>query len=499
MLDKIFGILHLSSRTIIKDDKGHIYKKFTPFDSHIKPFNVRTKKNQLIDIYCIVSIDTLTVLEYYNNLKTKDIPKILALANWKNLNKLNINEIIQTDLTPNRIDLTNLTAYTIDPSGSLDRDDAIGVDIKNSKIFIHIADPSSYINTNTELDRELRIRGESVYLDKTHHMFPEVLATKHISLTENQINRAFTLELQLSKDMKNIISHQFYKSLIKVKNLTYDEFENNMNNDTVYSDSNYLILYNFGKSLRYNIKYDSHIMVENYMIICNTYVAEELKNISSIIRYNKNAIINNDIIDTVNPKLIDMYKICSYDAATYELNTDYSGHAALNLEHYTHFTSPLRRYADLMLHRLLYLKIFTHNSNYYTSNYIKILCSDLNMIKNLYKIAYNLNNFHNIMGDLTQLELEVNIIYFDMHRLKLYSVKHNMIFNIVLIHKSIKKLTNTTTNSNELHIELFNNDDSFTELFKFKLFQQVKIKIYKFNSSTQPFKIDFIEPKLSLV
>ena len=56
MLDKIFGILHLSSRTIIKDDKGHIYKKFTPFDSHIKPFNVRTKKNQLIDIYCIVSI-----------------------------------------------------------------------------------------------------------------------------------------------------------------------------------------------------------------------------------------------------------------------------------------------------------------------------------------------------------------------------------------------------------------------------------------------------------
>jgi exoribonuclease R len=109
------------------------------------------------------------------------------------------------------------------------------------------------------------------------------------SYYENQINRAFTLELQLSKDMKNIISHQFYKSLIKVKNLTYDEFENNMNNDTVYSDSNYLILYNFGKSLRYNIKYDSHIMVENYMIICNTYVAEELKNISSIIRYNKNA------------------------------------------------------------------------------------------------------------------------------------------------------------------------------------------------------------------
>jgi hypothetical protein len=34
-------------------------------------------------------------------------------------------------------------------------------------------------------------------------MFPELLATKHISLTENQVNRAFTLELQLCKDFKN--------------------------------------------------------------------------------------------------------------------------------------------------------------------------------------------------------------------------------------------------------------------------------------------------------
>ena len=37
------------------------------------------------------------------------------------------------------------------------------------------------------------------------------------------------------------------------------------------------------------------------------------------------------------------------------------------------------------------------------------------------------------MGDNTQLELQVNIIYFDMNRIKLYSQKHNMIFNLVLI------------------------------------------------------------------
>lgn len=500
MNDKIFGILHLSSRLVTKDSKNNIYKKFTPFDSKIKPFNVKTKKTQLIDIYCIASRDLEIVLEYFDNLKIKDIPRILTMMNWKNLNKINIDDIINKDLTPNRIDLTQLMAYTIDPKGSLDRDDAIGVDKENFKIFIHIADPSSYVEINSDLDVELRIRGESVYLNKTHHMFPELLATKYISLTENQDNRAFTLELQLCQKMENIISHKFYKSLIRVKNLTYDEFQSYLSSDITYCNPDYFILYNFTKILEHNINYDAHIMVEKYMILCNSYVAEELKNIPSIIRYNKESIINTDKINVIdiNPKLIEMYKLCTYDAATYELNQDYLGHAALKLDNYTHFTSPLRRYADLVVHRILWNRL-ENNNPIYTDSYIKNVCSELNMIKKIYKNAYNLYNVCNIMKNNKQLELETNIIYFDTNKIKLYSQEHKLIFNLTLIHKTIKKLTNVNIDCNELQIELLNDNDNYVEIVNLKLFQNVKIKIYEFNSSIQPYKIDLIEPYIILV
>ena len=115
------------------------------------------------------------------------------------------------------------------------------------------------------------------------------------------------------------------------------------------------------------------------------------------------------------------------------------------------------------------------------------------------------------MGNNKELELDVNIIYFDINKIKLYSMKHNMIFNLNLIHNAIKKITNTNINCNELQIEL-NNDDNddnddnncdngknIIEIVKFKLFQQIKIKIYKFNSSIQPFKIDILEPMMILI
>jgi len=60
--------------------------------------------------------------------------------------------------------------------------------------------------------------------------------------------------------------------------------------------------------------------------------------------------------------LIQTMAIRSMSKATYE--TENIGHYGLAFEHYTHFTSPIRRYADLMVHRVLQEELTTKKHRY---------------------------------------------------------------------------------------------------------------------------------------
>lgn len=503
MHDKIFGILNLSSRTITTDSKGNIFKKFTPLIPGMKPFSVKTKKTTLTDIYVIASFKNAIVLEYFEKIDLKDLPMIFAKSNWTNCFKNNIiPTIIENDFTPDRIDFTHLMAYTIDPEGSEDRDDAISYDLNNNKLYIHIADPTSYIEFQSDIDNELKNRCETIYLDKVQHMLPPPLSTEIISLTEGKKNRAFTLECELS-DYFLVMKYKFYKSYISVKNLTYDEADIIIKNK---ENKQLEKLYEIGKNFKISKDYDIHKMVEYYMVLCNQYVAEELKNIPSIIRYNNSKQIYNhtfnDTFKNISNKILDLHMNCKNDAASYEVNTTHTGHTILDLEHYTHFTSPLRRYTDMVLHRILY-NFISNKNTIYNEEKLKNICSNTNQVKSIYKYCYNLNNLNKIMNGQIQKNLDTVLIYFENDFIKLYNEEYNLVISISLIHPTIKKSTIITNNnfyennSYELLIETKNYNNN--EIIKLKLFQNIKIKIYSFKLSNRLFQYELIEPELNLI
>lgn len=499
MYDKIFGILNLSSRTITTDAKGNIFKKFTPLIPGMKPFSVKTKRTTLTDIFAYVSFKNGIVLEYFDSIDLNDLPMIFAKSNWTNCFKNNIPTLIENDFTPDRVDLTNLIAYTIDPKGSEDRDDAISYDFNNNKLYIHIADPTSYIEFNSDVDKELQNRCETIYLDKVQHMLPPPLSTEIISLTEGKKNRAFTLECELS-EYYLVVNYKFYKSYISVKNLTYEEADIMITNK---ENKELEKLYDIGNNYKLNKEYDIHKMVEYYMVLCNQYVAEELKNIPSIIRYNNSKLHNlnnlNNIFN-IDKKILDLHINCKNDAASYEVNTIHSGHTILGLENYTHFSSPIRRYTDMIVHRILY-NFITNKNIIYDELTLKNICCNLNQMRRIYKYCYNLNNLNKIMKGEIQKTIDTTLVYLENDNIKLYNDEYNLVISVSLIHPLIKKSTIISSNPYELLIEKtnFENDSENNEIIKLNLFQNIKIKIYSFKLSNKLFQYELIEPSLNLI
>ena len=286
------------------------------------------------------------------------------------------------------------------------------------KIGVHIADVSHFVDTGSSLDREARKRGNSVYLiDKVYPMFPHELSNGICSLNEGVSRFAMTVFINI--DYKgNVRESEFYKSVIKSdRRLTYDyaqdildEIENDeewlkkllkeanevkeillkkrIENGSIEFNLNEtkIILDKDGNPKDFFIaeRKETHKIVEELMLLANCEVAKKLKNIKgaiyrvhdfpdkekldtfSRIAYNrgykliKDAEGNMDfnsfiesIIGKIDEKLLLTLLLRSMKQAVYDTNN--IGHFGLGFEYYTHFTSPIRRYTDLLTHKLLKL------------------------------------------------------------------------------------------------------------------------------------------------
>ncbi|MCL1867805.1 MAG: ribonuclease R [Paludibacter sp.] len=336
---------------------------------------------------------------------------------------------IQAGITPEeigkRIDMREVTTFTIDPADAKDFDDALSVrklENGNFEVGIHIADVTHYISTNSIINEEGYKRATSVYLvDRTVPMLPEHISNGVCSLRQDEEKLTFSVICQMNEQAQ-VIDYKIAKTVIKSnRRFAYEQAQQIIETGQGDCAEEMLILDKLAKKLReqrfangaiafdrvevrfkidqngkplstyFTQAKDSNKLVEEFMLLANRTVAEhigkvpkgrtaktfvyrihdvpnpeKLKTFADFIRrfgYNlktsgsKTAISSavNKLLDDVEGKpeqnLVETLAVRSMAKAVY--STANIGHYGLSMPFYTHFTSPIRRYPDMMVHRLL--------------------------------------------------------------------------------------------------------------------------------------------------
>ena len=320
-----------------------------------------------------------------------------------------------------RRDLRSLPFVTIDGEDAKDFDDAICVERHSGEkaftLFVSIADVSYFVRPGTALDQAARQRGTSVYFPGTCvPMLPETISNELCSLRPKQERLALTAEISLDRE-GNIQGAKFYESLIKTaERLNYNQVHHFIEHkspefkhleiplNSAYAlyrklalrrkergvldfelPENRVEVDETGKptSLFRAERYESHKLIEEFMIAANQVVAEALRKAGRGSLYRVHESPDPSTLDEINMLMRSlgiskMVKDLSPRSLSALLSSTLSmkgartlhqailrlqkqaryepepkGHYGLALSDYTHFTSPIRRYPDLVVHRAL--------------------------------------------------------------------------------------------------------------------------------------------------
>ena len=322
-------------------------------------------------------------------------------------------------LSEGRRDLTNLECITIDPEDAKDFDDAISIEKTKDgyRLGVHIADVSFFVTEGSNIDKEAFKRGNSTYfIDKVLPMLPFELSNDLCSLKEgvDRLTASALMDFDINGE---ISSYEICRSVIRSrKRFSYTEAKEVLDGkkESKHLDSLNLFieLYEILRKSRRSrgsvdlslpeiklelgddgipkgqriIEYDiTHRIIEEFMVKANEVVATHLikhqlggifrvheepseeklelffayarmlgletnrnpsgKDIQSIFQQAQKL----PILDQLSLKYIRSMKLACY-------SSNNIGHYGLALEKYVHFTSPIRRYPDLVIHRLLFEK-----------------------------------------------------------------------------------------------------------------------------------------------
>lgn len=325
-----------------------------------------------------------------------------------------------------RRDFRDTFTFTIDPEDAKDFDDALSfkpLENGNFEVGVHIADVSHYVTPGSDIDREARDRGTSVYLaDRTVPMLPEKLCNRLCSLRPNEEKLCFSAVFEITPRAA-IRKKWFGRTVIKSNfRLTYEQAQDIIEGIAESQDAelqtaitvlNKLAGILKGKRRKagaidfsrpemkvlcdetgrpidvyQKISKEANWLIEEFMLLANRSVAEfvaatgktfvyrvhdvpnpekleSLRHFAKSLGYKMNGELEgkkaagaiSDLLDkaTGKPEAAAFKDIALRSMAKAKYSTENIGHYGLAFADYTHFTSPIRRYPDLMVHRLLAL------------------------------------------------------------------------------------------------------------------------------------------------
>jgi len=278
-------------------------------------------------------------------------------------------------------DLSNLKTYSIDDNQTLEIDDAISLErISNqTKLWIHIASPSSYFEYQSAIDREARKLISTVYLStKTYYMLPEILIKEVFSLSDIEKRESLSLGVIFNED-GTVSSSEIVKSLIKVDfRLNYTDADELIDyapkeEEDLSIISTLLqrrkcwrkklgaieILESYGKiivednipRLKIIDPTLSRQLISEAMILYGNIISNFTKVNNIPVPYRVQERIDKftkaKINETDNTVLYNFLLKKTLGKSYYSLNP--IQHSSLGLTSYLHATSPIRRYADLLV------------------------------------------------------------------------------------------------------------------------------------------------------
>ena len=405
--------------------------KALPIGTLLKINNANNEITEVLGLITDPNIDEKISLAIYNK-KDEFTPACEDEARaW--------GDAVDPSMYKERVDLQHLPFCTIDPDDAKDFDDAIYYDTKGNELYVAIADVSEYVSAFSATDKEAKNRCFSIYFPhKSVPMLPRTLSENICSLRPDEPRLAFTFKISLNDDL-SVKKEELFSAIIKSKKrFTYNEVDKILKNKSGCEQGilDWLLPlhkitqrlkqirlkkgFDFrSKELKMSLNDDgliasthfesetpSHALIEDCMLLANKAAAKmiskgvfrnhapaDIKKISFLLddlaalgieaQYESDlALMIAKIQSKANELGIreDADKLIIKAQKRAEYSHTSSGHFGLGFETYTHFTSPIRRYSDLTLHRLLKAQLAKDDKLYnYLLEGIEATCEELNI------------------------------------------------------------------------------------------------------------------------